>query len=86
MNFCYVIFAVFEHVKIIFTRSQVSKFSHFQIFPSMKVNMENAMEHFSDVGTVMSVCLPVKMCFRDRQFTYLVWNVVSSLIIYIWYV
>ena len=21
----------------------------------------------------MSVCLPVKMCFRDRQFTYLVW-------------
>ena len=34
---------------------------------------------------VMSVCLPVKMSFRDRQFTYLVWNVVSSLIIYIWY-
>ena len=33
---------------------------------------------------VMSVCLPVKMCFRDRQFTYLVWIVVSSLIIYIW--
>ena len=33
--------------------------------------------------SVMTVCLPVKMCFRDRQFTYLVWNVVSSLINYI---
>ena len=38
---------------------------------------------FSVCETVMSMCLPVKMCFRDRQFTYLVWIVVSSPIIYI---
>ena len=31
-------------------------------------------------GIVMSVWMPVKTCFWDRQFTYLVWNVVSSLI------
>ena len=32
---------------------------------------------------VMSVWLPVKMCSWDRQFTYLVMNVLSSLIIFI---
>ena len=34
---------------------------------------------------VMSVCLPVKMCFWDRQLTYLVRDVLPSLIIYIRY-
>ena len=33
--------------------------------------------------SVMSMWLPVKMSFWDRQFTYLVCNTVSSLIIYI---
>ena len=33
----------------------------------------------------MSVCLPVKMCSWDRQLTYLVRNVISSLIISVWY-
>ena len=32
---------------------------------------------------VMSVCLPVKLCFLERQLTYFVRNVMSSLIIYI---
>ena len=37
------------------------------------------------VKTVMSVWLPVKMRPWDRQFTYLVLDVASSLIIYICY-
>ena len=35
--------------------------------------------------TVMSVCLPVKTCFCDRQLTYFVQNVISSVIIYVGY-
>ena len=33
----------------------------------------------------MSVCLPVKTCLWDRQLTYLVRKVISSLIISLWY-
>ena len=35
--------------------------------------------------SVMIVCLPVKTYFCDRQLTYLVRNVISSLIIPVWY-
>ena len=34
---------------------------------------------------VMSVWLPVKICSWDRQFTYLVWNIIPSLIIRNWH-
>ena len=42
----------------------------------------NDADERSDEG-VMTVCLPVKVCFWDRQLTYLVRNVMSSLITYV---
>ena len=52
------------------------------------IPMQKKLESGGDVAQfyimgVMSVCLPVKTSFWDRQLTYLVWNIISSLIAHI---
>ena len=51
----------------------------------IKITLSNKTKPILCKGFVISVWLPVETCSWDRQFTYFVWKVTSSLIIYIWF-